>query len=464
MVVDIPNCIAGSFEQGENKRILKDYTGKDTAQISHPTPAQLRRAKRTIAHLESPQSIPLSDIIHTIQKAVSIYYPEEQLRLCSALTGMPYQNFQKTLEEFRDWVENIEDYLTMAFGTPNYTRIPLLIGDEEIAYEKYVAQAPLIAILPRNSEIEAAYVIVQALLARTPMIIKSPSTHAGPLSAIELVRALEKTVDPDLKKLIESISIVSMPGTNREEIIERLAIDDSTYLIFGSEKTIQTVTRSLEKHEPRKIISMGTGLSVSIIAHDAPLDEAAEEVCLAAASDQGNECLSTNIVYVHEQIADVFTERLKEKAHEYTAGDPFSDTLIGAIHPDDTARIAAATRHLPGSVRGLPETVHLSVFELEDHHHFEEYPGPLIGIRTYQNEKDLEEKFKGDLTHNGLKKNLVTAIFTNDPHLVDHIVERFPSHTFRHNRGSHRMNFLLEHQSIYLIKEFLDKRIVEISR
>jgi acyl-CoA reductase-like NAD-dependent aldehyde dehydrogenase len=469
-LISLPNYVNGSFRDSKEKKILRDYKGKDFAVIYNVSPSDLREAKRNISIIKDElKGIELNKIINLLKKSMNYYFTsEDSFITISKLTGSPYNYVKKSVKELKEWVLNIEDYLKMCFNKPDYNKIPLVYENKIIAYEKYVPYGPVIGVLPKNSEAESIYLILQILLAKSPSIIKTSSSLGSNFSSLELVKALNKTIDelkdPELEIIKRSVNIVNIFNTERDMIIKKLEVEKASYVIFGSNRTIEKVEDLLKGTNPNKIIKMGTGLSISVVLKDADIKFSTEEICTSASIDRGNDCVSSNIVYVEEGVFKSFMSEAKNLSYKYESKDPFSeDNIIGHVHKDDIDVIKAKLTKLDKHrhLKGLPETLHLSIIELEEHHHFEEFPGPVLGIRKFKNLNHFFTLFKKDLERNKLEKNLVSAVFTRNESKFEEITNNINSYTFKLNKGSEKMNFLLEHQGTYIIKELLDKRIIE---
>src|SRR3989344_6862183 len=465
----LPNYIDGSFRESKERKILKDYKGEDLAVIFNASPADLRQVKRSVSAVKDKiKKIEFRKIPNLIKKSMDYYYSEESFVIISRLTGSPYNFVKKSVHELKEWAINLEDYIVMCFNNPDYDKVPLFFKNEIVAYEKYAPSGPVIGILPKNSEAESVYLILQILLSKSPCIIKTPSSLGSSFSSLELIKALNKAIDilndPELEIIKKSINVVNIFTTERDDIIKKLAVEKSSYVIFGSNHTIEKVESSLKSTNPRKIIKMGTGLSISIVLNDADISFAADEICNSASIDRGNDCVSTNIVYVEDSIFNDFLNKVNSISHKYESKDPFiENNIVGHVHQESVdiikAKIASLNKeHL---LRGLPDTIHLSVIELNEDDHFEEFPGPVLGIRKFKDIDHFYFLFKKDLGKNNIEKNLVSSVFTKDKNLFEQISNNIPSFTFKLNKGSEKMNFLLEHQGTYIIKELLDKKILE---
>ncbi len=469
-LLSLPNYINGSFKESSETRILKDYMGNDFAVIYNVSNSDLREIKRNLPALRNElKKIKLEKIINLIKKSMEYYFAaEESYSAVSKLTGSPHNFVKISIKELKQWALSLQDYIKMCFNSMTYDEVPLVYEGEVIAYEKYVPAAPVIGILPKNSEAESVYLLLQILLSKNPCIIKTSSSLGSSFSSLELIKALNKAIgsfnDPELEIIRKSINIVNIFNSESERIIKKLEVENGIYVIFGSNETIKNVQNSLKNSKPYKIIKMGTGFSISIVLHDADIPYAADEICTSASIDRGNDCVSTNIVYVEESVFDSFVDEVRHISHKYESKDPFADdNVVGYISKEDVDIIKARLSALKSDavLKGLPDTIHLSVIELEEHNNFEEFPGPILGIRKFQNMEHFYRLFKKDLEKNDLDKNLVSSIFTKDNSKFHEISDNISSFTFKLNKGSQKMNFLLEHQGTYLIKELLDKRILE---
>ena len=92
-------------------------------------------------------------------------------------------------------------------------------SDSSDAVSALVSRGPAIAVLPKNSDEESLYVVVQCLLARTPVILRASQWGPSSLSAVELIRVLKKVVagmdagiyaDDQFKRIISPKAIAAI--------------------------------------------------------------------------------------------------------------------------------------------------------------------------------------------------------------------------------------------------------------
>jgi benzaldehyde dehydrogenase (NAD) len=112
-----------------------------------------------------------------------------------------------------------------------------------------------------------------------------------------------------------------VPG--HAEAGEALCVDPNVQMIAftGSTATGRRVGELAGKHLKKIALELG-GKNSLIILEDADLDLAAKNVAWGAYLHQGQICMATGRVLVHEKIARALTQRLVEKAKYLPVGDP----------------------------------------------------------------------------------------------------------------------------------------------
>ena len=470
-LLEIPNYFNGKFEKEGERKILFDYQGKPYASIFNASSSSLRSAKRNLFYCRQRlHEIPLEKIIAVLKRAMDYYYVDQrELEVIAHLTGSPLSFLKQSFDELKDWCRHIEEYLHLCFGYHTYELVPIQHLGITYGYRQYVPRGPIVGILPKNSEAEAAYLLIQIILSKNPALVKASSSLGSSFSSICFIQALQKAIqdfnDDQLFVLLESLAIVNLFDDDKLSIIKKLEIDHGVYVIFGSNKTLESVDQELQDTHVQRIIKLGTGLSASVVLDDADLDFSAKEICHAASLNKGNDCISTNVVYVSSLIYESFFSKLSDAAKSYKSLDPFhEESVIGIVEKnvvhDVVQRIHTMNKgHLLYHEDGK---IHLSLLEMEDHERVEEFPAPILMVRKVDDEKHLLERFLLDLQLNGMKKNLATSIFTQNRKKFESLAKYLPSHIVKLNKGTEKMNLMLQHQSLYLLQEFLDSKILEI--
>src|SRR3712207_297864 len=90
-------------------------------------------------------------------------------------------------------------------------------------------------------------------------------------------------------------------------------IDNSDYIMFtGSTATGRTVAERAGRNLIGASMELG-GKNAMIVLEDANLDKAVEGAERALFSNAGQLCISIERLFVHEKVADAFTQRLTER-------------------------------------------------------------------------------------------------------------------------------------------------------
>ena len=158
-----------------------------------------------------------------------------------------------------------------------------------------------------------------------------------------------------------------------------------------------------------------------IVHHDADLDLAARQVTKGGYAYSGQTCISVQRVYVHEAVADEFSDRLRTRVDQLVVGDPAEErtdvsALISAAETDrvsswiDEATNGGAQLLTGGDLDadGVLRPTILTGVRAEMSICSEEVFGPLVGLQTY---RDTDEAFAAA---NDTRYGLQAAMFTND--------------------------------------------------
>ncbi|MGG3466142.1 NAD-dependent succinate-semialdehyde dehydrogenase [Neobacillus pocheonensis] len=165
--------------------------------------------------------------------------------------------------------------------------------------------------------------VAPAIAAGCSVVLKP--AEQTPLSAIEIVRIFEEvglpkgvlnlvTGDPAEigQVLMESSDVRSITFTGSTEV--------GKLLMKGSAQNVKKLSLELGGHAPL------------IVLEDADLDLAAEQAVASKYRNCGQTCICTNRIFVHENVQDVFTQKLKEKVATLRLGNGLDDGVtIGPL-------------------------------------------------------------------------------------------------------------------------------------
>jgi benzaldehyde dehydrogenase (NAD) len=148
------------------------------------------------------------------------------------------------------------------------------------------------------------------------------------------------------------------------EVGEAMCADPNIAMISftGSSQAGRKVGEAAGRHLKKVQLELG-GKNVVIVLDDADLDSAASAIAFGAWFHQGQICMTTGTVLVHEKIAAALTEKLVAKAVHLPVGDPasgqvalgpvISENQIERIHSIVTDTVSAgATLAAGGTFEG----------------------------------------------------------------------------------------------------------------
>ena len=258
--------------------------------------------------------------------------------------------------------------------------------------------------------------VAPALAAGCTAVIKP--AEQTPLTALKLAEAAEKAGIPK--------GVINIVTGDPKEIgetwlkdsrVRKLTFTGSTevgkLLMRGSADTVKKVSLELGGHAP------------FIVFQDADIDAAVEGVIQSKFRNNGQTCVCANRIYVHESVADEFTEKFKEEASKLVVGDGLDpDTQIGPLI--DEAALKKVEDHIQDAVQkgGRIECGGNRIAELRDGYFIEptvisgatddmkvmqeETFGPVAPITTFTAPDEVVERA------NNSPYGLAAYIFTKD--------------------------------------------------
>ncbi|MEJ8570729.1 aldehyde dehydrogenase family protein [Microbaculum marinum] len=164
--------------------------------------------------------------------------------------------------------------------------------------------------------------VAPAIAVGCPVIVKPATTT--PLSCVELVSLVREAGLP------EAWCQTFVPGGN--ELAERLAIDRRVaFLSFIGSARVGWSLRAKLAPGARAALEHG-GAAPAIVDRSADLDRVVEPVVKGGYYHAGQVCVSTQRIFVHEDVADDFTQRLIARVETLRTADPvLKDTEVGPL-------------------------------------------------------------------------------------------------------------------------------------
>ncbi|UJL47289.1 NAD-dependent succinate-semialdehyde dehydrogenase [Virgibacillus sp. NKC19-16] len=155
-----------------------------------------------------------------------------------------------------------------------------------------------------------------ALAAGCTVVLKpAPET---PLSAIEIVKIFERAGMPE--------GVINLVTGDAQEIGNAMLKSKEVRLLTftGSTAVGKYLMQESAEHVKKLSLELG-GHAPSVVFEDADIDKATSLVLASKFRNNGQTCICTNRLYVHESIADQFTAMLTEKVSQLKIGSGFEE-------------------------------------------------------------------------------------------------------------------------------------------
>ncbi len=448
--IKIPNFIDGEFRKS---KVLIPVSGcENNIHYSFHLASywDIEAALETVSRKQTDLAkISVEDIFLLLRKAMEFFLgSSEELSFISKVTGSPPEFTISSLKTVKTWACKLQE-------------IPFISSAVFSQEKKYLPTAPIVAFLPSNSEHEVLYIVAQVLLSKNALLLRPSSKGACSFVVYKLILALERAISelgmPHLKTVLESITVVHT--SSLASFPEQLSISGWNYIFFGSDQTLATIQNSLNSFcTPRAIVPYGSGFSSSVVLSKADLALTCDMIYTSVTVNKGNECDSTDVVYIHEAIAEAFLVLMKEKITEknehwiiYKENFDFISQELGKFRQISPLNYFFKN----GNYFVTPSLIQLHEFE-----RCIEFPGPVFSVRIFKDIEELKRLFFADLSFNKKKRNLVTSLYSKSEKEVSDIISFLPSYTIKVNKPTHEKDFSVPHQSFSLIEIFSDSQYI----
>ena len=341
---------------------------------------------------------------------------ENQETFCQALkTDFNKPPFEQLFEitvplgNIKYYKENLKQLMT-----PEPVAIPK--GLEETGNKGIIYKEPFgvtLVIGPFNAPILLLLdPAIAALAAGNPVILK-------PANTTPTVAALFQDLIPKYFKP-EAVNIVT---GGREEITALLELPFDFIFFTGSSAVGKVVMRAAAENLTPIVLELG-GQNPTVVDETANLDIAADRIAWGHMAISGQWCIAPGYVYVHENIADEFLDKLKASVVKMYGEDPSqSPDFARMISEHDTERVASYI--IPEKVvlggrydvkaRYVEPTI-LYPSTWEDPAMQQEIFGPVFPILVYKDLKEIVEIIKRK------PKSLAAYFFSKNQQNIDYFL------------------------------------------
>jgi acyl-CoA reductase-like NAD-dependent aldehyde dehydrogenase len=285
------------------------------------------------------------------------------------------------------------------------------VGEGKLGFTLRVPVGVVGAISPFNFPLNlVAHKLAPAIAAGCPVVLKPASQT--PLSAIALAELLLDECGLPAGHL----SVVTGSGGT----VGNAIVDDPDIALITFTGSPE-VGWGIRARAPHKKVGLELGNNAPVIVQpDGDVTTAATKISVAGFSHAGQSCISTQRIYLHEEIADAFLDVLVPRVDALVVGDPLDEAtdvsaLISSGERDrveswiDEAVAGGAKVAAGGTERNgvLAPTV-LTNVQPDMKVCSQEVFGPVVAVQTYT---DVDDAF--DLA-NETRYGLQAAIFTRD--------------------------------------------------
>lgn len=248
---------------------------------------------------------------------------ENERELATLLTKEQGKPLRESMLEIRRFAHTLDHYAGLAKSVRG-GYVPLL----DASRYGMILKRPLGvcgAIVPWNFPVSLmGNKIAPGLLAGNTLVVKPAGTT--PLTASKVVELMFKA---GLPKGV--LNIVTGPGsTVGQEILENSKVRKIGFT--GATDTGRKVMETAAREIKRVTLELG-GSDPMIVCEDADIDKAVSAASVGRFFNCGQACLAVKRLYLFEQVADVFIEKLIEKVKKLKVKDGLAEgAMIGPMH------------------------------------------------------------------------------------------------------------------------------------
>ena len=135
------------------------------------------------------------------------------------------------------------------------------------------------------------------------------------------------------------INVITNAPEDAPQIVEALIAHPAVRRVnfTGSTKVGKIIAELSGKHLKPALLELG-GKAPLVVLEDADIDGAVNAAIFGAFMHQGQICMSTERIIVHQAIADAFVAKLAARANALPAGDPRGHVVLGSLISLDAAK------------------------------------------------------------------------------------------------------------------------------
>jgi acyl-CoA reductase-like NAD-dependent aldehyde dehydrogenase len=374
-------------DAAETLTVRSPHTGEVVGEVARAGPAEMERAVqaavRGFQETRKLSSFRRSEILSRVAAGLAARR-EEMARTITSENA-------KTIKLARGEVER--GIATFGIAAEEAKRIggevlPLDLNapsEGRLGITRRFPLGPIFGISPFNFPLNlVSHKVAPSMAAGNSLVLKPASST--PLSALLLAEILVEAGMPP--------GMVNVTPCGAD-LADKLVGDDRFKLVTFTGSP--AVGWELKRKAGRKRVTLELGGNAAVIVEsDADLDLAVERAVTGAFAYSGQVCISVQRIYLHERIADAFTQKFLERTKKLVMGDPFDEkTDLGPMIDEkslertqawvDEAVKGGAALLCGGKREGrfFPATV-LANVKAEMRVHCAEVFAPIVNLYRYQ--------------------------------------------------------------------------------
>lgn len=383
----------------------------ETLSLHSPQEAFEMLSRAQQQYLDRSSWLSKSQRVEILEKTISILSARREQLIQDALLegGKPYQDSAVEIDRGLNGIRIAIDEMHRMTGS----EIPMDLNpssENRIAYTHYQPRGVVFSISAFNHPFNLiVHQVIPAIAVGCPVIIK-PSTKT-PRSALHLVNAL---YEAGLPRAYCQLLLCD------NELAQTLASDQKvSFLSFVGSAKIGWMLRSQLAPGAHCALEHG-GVAPAIIDKTADLEGCVPSIVKSSYYHAGQVCVSTQRIYVHEEIKNEFIQSFQQQVKSLRVGNPADKkTDVGPlISPAEVDRVhswvqeakVAGAQLLYGGEK-LSETLYAPTIILEPSEDVQlskqEVFGPVVSLYSFN---DLEEAI---MRANQVAYAFQASIFTN---------------------------------------------------
>ena len=321
--------VAGEYQDSEGKQateVRNPATGEVVDTVPKGTANDARRAIEVAAGALKKWSAMAPAKRGAILLEAGRLVTQQEKELTNLLTREQGKPIRESILEMRRFVHTLDHYGGMAKSLRT-AAVVLDKGRHGLVLRKPLGVCG--SIVPWNFPVSLmGNKLGPALLAGNTVVVKPAGTT--PLTALRCVELIDKAIQAGGGPK-GVINLVTGAGS---VVGEELLVNPTVRKIgfTGATDTGRRVMQSAAKDFKHVTLELG-GSDPMIVCDDADLDRAVSAASVGRFFNCGQACLAVKRLYLFDKIADLFTEKLVEKAKKLRVGNGSDrDTIMGPLH------------------------------------------------------------------------------------------------------------------------------------